>query len=132
MRLICQPMQPLRISKRRETTSSSSSQQSTADEPLPRCIMVRTRWRGDVLSASTISTPVSTPSSSAEKISPRPYEPAHAGGQLENRADFTCEAAIDNKQIDDRQHQRRGEPDESNLERMQRGDPARVIVEKRL
>ena len=35
--------------------------------------------------------------------------------------DFTFEAAVDNYQIDDRQEQRRGEPGESELERMQRG-----------
>jgi hypothetical protein len=36
-------------------------------------------------------------------------------------ADFTRKTAIDNEQINDRQHQRRDEPGESELERMQRG-----------
>ena len=52
----------------------ASSQQSIADEPFPRCSIVRVRWRGKVLSASFISTPVSTPSSSIGKASSPPYE----------------------------------------------------------
>jgi hypothetical protein len=61
-----------------------SSQQSTADEPFPRCSIVRVRWRGNVLPASFISTPVTTPSSAIGKASARPYESTHTGGQFEN------------------------------------------------
>jgi len=87
IRLISQPMQPLRILKRRAVTCSSS-QQTNPDEPFPRCSIVRVRWRGNVLPASFISTPVSTPSSPTGKVSARPYEPAHAGGQLEKPSHF--------------------------------------------
>src|SRR5216683_5743253 len=63
--------------------TSSSSQQTNPDEVFPRCAIVRVGWRGNVLFASAISTPVSTPSSPTGKISPRSYEPTHAGAQLE-------------------------------------------------